>query len=65
MFHFPFPYYVISSICSSNTHATREAGSVEDSTGDFESNTMKRLSDSQVKLGGPNMNTTLAVKDEW
>jgi hypothetical protein len=51
MFHFPYPYYVTASIHSSNTHDLHEAGRVEDSLGDFESNTMERLRDSQVKIG--------------
>jgi hypothetical protein len=32
-------------------HALREAGRVEDSLGDKDSNTMERLKDGQVKLG--------------
>jgi hypothetical protein len=47
----PNPYYVNALIHSSNTHALLEAGEVEDSLGDFESNTMERLTDGQVKLG--------------
>jgi hypothetical protein len=38
MFHLPNPYYVTASPLSSNTNALREAGIVEDSLGDFESN---------------------------
>jgi hypothetical protein len=51
MFHLPNPYYVTASIHSSNTHLLLEAGRVEDSLGDSESNTMERLKDGQVKLG--------------
>jgi hypothetical protein len=49
--HLPNPYYVNASIHSSNTHALREVGKVEHSLGDFESNTMERLRDDQVKFG--------------
>jgi hypothetical protein len=51
MFHLPNPYYFTSSIHSFKTHALREEGRVEDSLGDYESNTMERLKDGQVKLG--------------
>jgi hypothetical protein len=51
MFHLPNPYCVTASHLSSNTNALHEAGIVEDSFGDFKSNTMKRLRDGQVKLG--------------
>jgi 23S rRNA maturation-related 3'-5' exoribonuclease YhaM len=50
MFHLPNPYYFTASIHSSNNYALREAGNVEDSLGDFETNTLERLRDGQVKL---------------
>jgi hypothetical protein len=68
MFHFLNPYYITASIHSSNNHAFREAGRVEDTLEDFESNTMERLrldglvSSSLVRL---DMKTMLAVKDLW
>jgi hypothetical protein len=40
-----------------------EAGRV-DSLGDSESDIMESSRDDQVKLGAPDMNTTLAVKGE-
>jgi uncharacterized protein YheU (UPF0270 family) len=45
-------------------HALREAGRVKDSLGDKKSSTMERLRDGQVKFVWPDMNNTLAVKDE-
>jgi hypothetical protein len=45
-------------------HALREAGSVEDSLGERESNTMKILRNGQASLVRPDMNNTLAVRDE-
>jgi hypothetical protein len=51
MFHLPKTYCVTASIHSPNTHVLREAGRVEDSLGDFQSNTMERLRDGQAKLG--------------
>jgi hypothetical protein len=50
-FHLPNFYCVTASIHSSNTHALRESGGEEDSQGDFESNTLERLRDGQIKLG--------------
>jgi hypothetical protein len=38
IFHLSNPYYVIASIHSSNTHALREAGKVEDSFEYYEAN---------------------------
>jgi hypothetical protein len=51
IFHLPNPYNVTASIHSSYTHSFREAGRVENSLGAFETNTIERLRNSQVKLG--------------
>jgi hypothetical protein len=50
-FHWPHLYYVNAPNYSYNTYAFLEAGRVEDSFVDFESNTMERLRDGQFKLG--------------
>jgi hypothetical protein len=44
------PYYITTSIHSSNTHCIHESGKVEDSLGDGVFNTIERLRDSQVKI---------------
>jgi hypothetical protein len=45
-------------------YALHEARRVEDSLGDKELSTLERLRDGQSSLVRPDMNNTLAVKDE-